>query len=249
MNPYDDRRPKQQQVEEMFDNIAPAYDRLNDIMSFGIARAWRRAAVRRVERSGARQILDLATGTADLAIAMARRIPEAEVTGGDISEGMLALGREKVAQAGLAERITLVAARAEELPFADGRFDAVTAAFGVRNFADIGKGLAEMSRVLESGGGVFILEFSTPRSKIFGSLYRFYFHRVLPRIGGMISKDRRAYAYLPGSVAEFPSPEGFLRMMEEAGFAGCRAKALTGGVAYIYTGTKRDPCVVGDRIA
>lgn len=238
MNPYDDRRPKGEQIGEMFDNIAPAYDRLNDIMSFGIARAWRRAAVRRVRRSDARRILDLATGTADLAIAMAGRMPQAQITGGDISEGMLALGRVKVGKAGLSERVSLVAARAEELPFADAAFDAVTVAFGVRNFADIERGLAEMARVLSDGGGVFVIEFSTPRSKIFGAVYRFYFNRVLPRIGGLISKDRRAYTYLPGSVSEFPAPEEFVRMMERAGFAECRAEPLTGGVAYIYSGVK-----------
>ncbi len=238
MNPYDDTRPKGEQIGEMFDNIAPAYDRLNDIMSFGIARSWRRAAVRRVRQAEACRILDLATGTADLAIAMARRLPQARVTGGDISEGMLALGREKVERAGLSGRITLVFARAEELPFADGDFDAVTAAFGVRNFANLERGLAEMARVLEPGGRVFILEFSTPRSKIFGTVYRFYFNRVLPLIGGMISKDRRAYTYLPGSVSEFPAPKEFVGMMERAGFTHCRAKALTGGVAYIYTGVR-----------
>lgn len=239
MNPYDEQRPKGEQVGEMFDNIAPVYDRLNDIMSFGIARTWRRAAVRRVRRTDARRILDLATGTGDLAIALARRIPQARVTGGDISENMLGLGCAKVAKAGLEERVSLVVARAEELPFADAEFDAVTAAFGVRNFADLGRGLSEMARVLQPDGRVFILEFSTPRSKIFGALYRFYFHRVLPRIGGLISKDRRAYSYLPGSVSEFPAPEEFVRMMECAGFTGCRAESLTGGVAYIYTGFRQ----------
>lgn len=195
--------------------------------------------MRRVKQAETCRILDLATGTADLAIAMARRIPQARVTGGDISEGMLALGRGKVERAGLSDRITLVTARAEELPFADGAFDTVTAAFGVRNFADVGRGLAEMSRVLKPDGRVFILEFSTPRSKIFGTLYRFYFNRVLPLIGGLVSKDLSAYTYLPGSVAEFPAPVEFMRMMECVGFAECRAESLTGGVAYIYTGTKK----------
>lgn len=240
MNPYDDKRPKGEQIGEMFDNIAPAYDRLNDIMSFGIARWWRRAAVRRVRRMGASRILDLATGTADLAVAMARRMPQAHVTGGDISEGMLALGRVKANRARLSDRITLVVARAEELPFADAGFDAVTAAFGVRNFADIERGLAEMVRVLGPGGRVFVLEFSTPRGKIFGTLYRFYFNRLLPLIGWALSRDRCAYAYLPGSVSEFPSPDEFLWMMERAGFAECRAESLTGGAVYIYTGKKLD---------
>lgn len=302
MKPYEDQRTKKEQVEAMFDNIAPAYDRLNDIMSFGVARVWRRAAVRRVRQSGARGILDLATGTGDLAVAMARKIPGAHITGADLSEGMLALAREKAARAGvLAEQTAAIGApeentaaraepiqraaadergigcfepargsspheygetgaepsrssfpnerrksgcvdfckaEAERLPFADGAFDAVTAAFGVRNFADIPQGLREMRRVLRPGGRVFILEFSTPRGKIFGALYRFYFHRVLPRIGGGLSKDRAAYGYLPGSVDEFPAPERFLQMMETAGFTACRAERFTGGITYIYSGMR-----------
>lgn len=239
MKPYGDGRTKREQVEAMFDGIAPAYDRLNDIMSFGIARGWRRAVVRAVRSTAvtaAPRILDLATGTGDLAIALARRLPDAEITGADLSEGMLALARRKAEQKRV--RIEFRRAEAERLPFADGVFDAVTAAFGVRNFHDITLGLSEMYRVSSSGGRVFILEFSTPRNRLFGSAYRFYFHRVLPRIGGLLSRDGRAYTYLPESVDEFPAPAEFVGMMREAGFVDCRARALTGGVAYIYTATK-----------
>ena len=246
MKPYGDQRGKKEQVEAMFDNIAPAYDRLNDIMSFGVARAWRRAAVRRVRRTvaghgienGAAQILDLATGTGDMAVKMALKMPGAHITGADLSEGMLALARHKAEKTGCSGRVEFHKAEAEQLPFSDGEFDAVTVAFGVRNFGDIPQGLREIQRVLRPGGRVFILEFSTPRGKIFGGAYRFYFHRVLPLIGGGISSDRAAYSYLPGSVEEFPAPERFVQMMEEAGFSQCRAEKFTGGVAYIYSGVK-----------
>ncbi len=302
MKPYDDSRPKGAQVEAMFDGIAPVYDRLNDIMSFGIARRWRRVVVKCVMRAlnisepsaedanelvfsschpeRARRatrdlcdpsfrILDLATGTGDLAIALARRLPEAHITGADPSEGMLEIARRKAARATTPgkgdeqshaavgrRRATLadahvapahygslrspqfVRAQAEKLPFDDGVFDAVTAAFGVRNFDDILQGLKEMHRVTADGGSVFILEFSTPRSRVFGLLFGFYFHRVLPRIGALLSKDRRAYTYLPDSVDEFPAPVEFVRMLKTAGFKSVTARPLTGGVAYIYMGTK-----------
>lgn len=238
MRPYEDERGKKQQVEAMFDGIAPAYDKLNDIMSFGIARGWRRRTVRAVAHTHPHMILDLATGTGDLAIAMARKIPTAKITGADLSRQMLALGAAKIEAKKLSQKITLVRAEAEDLPFADGQFDTVTVAFGVRNFHDLDAGLREMHRVLASGGRVFVLEFSTPRGKIFGSVYRFYFNRVLPRIGGAISKDLKAYTYLPGSVGEFPAPQKFLKILAECGFTGCRARSMTGGAVYLYTGMK-----------
>lgn len=238
MRPYEDERGKKQQVEAMFDSIAPAYDKLNDIMSFGIARRWRSRTVKAVARTNPRNILDLATGTGDLAIAMARRIPAAKLTGTDLSQQMLALAANKIEAKGFSQTITLVRAEAEELPFADGQFDAVTAAFGVRNFHDLDAGLREMHRVLGRGGRIFVLEFSTPRGKAFGTVFSLYFNRVLPRIGGAISKDLKAYTYLPGSVGEFPAPQEFLEMLRGCGFADCRARSMTGGVAYLYTGVK-----------
>lgn len=239
MRPYEDERGKKQQVEAMFDGIAPAYDRLNDIMSFGIARGWRRRTVRTVAQAHPHTILDLATGTGDLAIAMARKLPQGvRITGADLSRQMLALAAAKIEAKGLSDTITLIRAEAEELPFADGQFDAVTAAFGVRNFQDLDAGLREMHRVLVRGGRVFVLEFSTPRGKIFGAVYRFYFNKVLPRIGGAISKDLKAYTYLPSSVEEFPAPQKFLGMLAGCGFKDCRARSMTGGVVYLYTGVK-----------
>jgi demethylmenaquinone methyltransferase/2-methoxy-6-polyprenyl-1,4-benzoquinol methylase len=179
-------------------------------------------------------ILDVATGTGDLAISLARRIPGAIVTGVDISEGMLSLGREKVSKAGLADRVTLETGDAEALRPPDGSFDCVTVAFGVRNFGDIPRGLGEMRRVLRPGGVCYVLEFSEPTVPIFGPLYRFYFHRVLPWVGRVASRDGGAYSYLPRSVDGFPAPERFSAMLREAGFTAVRIKRLTFGVAYIY---------------
>lgn len=270
MKPYDDGREKREQVRDMFDHIAPRYDRLNGVLSFNVDKHWRRRAIREVVRFmhgytaetasaaevddtastkvGAGEavsnyqthnhVLDLATGTGDMAIALARALPKAAVTGADLSEGMLALARQKAAKAGLAERIAFEAGEAESLPFGDAGFDAVTVAFGVRNFHDIAAGLREMHRVLRPGGMALVLEFSTPRGKIFGPLYRFYFRHVLPRIGGWVSRDRSAYEYLPGSVDGFPEPQAFAGMMSDAGFGDCRMRKMTGGIAYIYTAKK-----------
>lgn len=238
MRPYGDERGKKEQVEAMFDGIAPAYDRLNDIMSFGIARRWRCRTVKAVAKTNPRNVLDLATGTGDLALAMARRMPSARITGADLSRQMLALAADKIAAKDLPQTIALVRAEAEDLPFADRQFDAVTAAFGVRNFHDLRTGLGEMYRVLARGGRIFVLEFSTPRGKAFGTVFNFYFKRILPRIGGAVSKDLKAYTYLPESVGEFPAPQEFLEMLRGCGFTHCRARSMTGGVVYLYTGVK-----------
>ena len=327
MNPYDSGGEKGQQVRAMFDSVAHRYDRLNHILSLGVDRLWRRRVARMVaravERAGCGErasrraaqalavsfsasanagaaILDVATGTGDMAIALARHCPTARIIGVDVSPKMLAIGREKVARAGLSGRITLLDGSAEALPLPDGGspagggrgerasrpglrpvrswpaafllrasairassmtlglvsvrkrspsrspcpplpsggFAAATVAFGVRNFSDIAAGLREIHRVLREGGGVYILEFSTPRVKIFGYLYRWYFHRVVPRVGGWISGDRCAYAYLPASVDEFPAPERFLEMMRGAGFDECAAKRVFFGIVMIYNGTK-----------
>jgi demethylmenaquinone methyltransferase/2-methoxy-6-polyprenyl-1,4-benzoquinol methylase len=228
---------KKQQVEEMFDDIAPTYDRLNHLLSFEIDKLWRRRLVRMAETGNPHKILDVATGTGDLAIAMARRISGASITGVDISEKMLEVGRGKVAEKKLAGRIALNTGDAEALDFPDGEFDCVTVAFGVRNFGDIEAGLREMCRVTRSGGRCFVLEFSEPGG-LFGLLYRVYFHKVLPWLGRMISKNKGAYTYLPRSVGEFPAPDAFSEMMRDAGFATVSKRRLTFGVAYIYGGIK-----------
>lgn len=229
---------KKNMVRDMFDHIAPTYDRLNHLLSFGIDRLWRRKTVRRVAAGHPRRILDLATGTGDLAVAMTRRMDDAHVTGLDLSVEMLAYGQQKVERKGLADRIRLIEGDAEHLPFGGDEFDAVTIAFGIRNFGDMDAGLREAVRVLRSGGRICILEFSTPSGRLFGPLYRFYFHRILPRIGRMISHDDAAYRYLPDSVDHFPNNLLFLRRMERAGFTDCRSRRLMRGIAYIYEGVK-----------
>lgn len=229
---------KKRKVGEMFDSIAPTYDRLNHLLSMQIDRLWRRKTVKIAARRTPRDILDVATGTADLALSLAREIPGASVTGVDISENMLAIGRQKVTAAGLDDRISLQVGDAESLGFDDGSFDCVTAAFGVRNFGAISTGLSEMHRVMRPGGVCLVLEFSQPRTPFFATIYKFYFSRVLPFLGEKVSGNDNAYTYLPESVGEFPPPERFAAMMREAGFAEVAAKRLSMGIAYIYIATK-----------
>ena len=196
LNPYaDDSRAKTEQVRRMFDSIAPAYDRMNSAMSFGIHRRWLRRAVRYVSSTRPHSILDVATGTADVAIALAQACPEATVTGIDLSEGMLDLGRHKVNQAGLDSRVSLNQADCLDLPFADDTFDAVTVAYGVRNFERLADGYRQMLRVLRPGGTLAVIELSTPTSPIVKPFYNLYARGVIPLIGRMVSHDRSAYAY------------------------------------------------------
>lgn len=219
----------------MFDRIAPRYDLLNHVLSMGVDRLWRRTLIRKMARYNPASVLDLASGTGDLAIGEARRMPGARITAADLSPRMLDFLRAKIKDKPYEERITAVEADAEALPFADGAFDAVSVGFGVRNFQNLEKGLNEMRRVTrQEGGVVFILEFSVPQGKIFGTLYRFYFNNVLPVVGGLVSKDHKAYGYLPASVTEFPEPERFVAMMRQAGFSSVTARSLWGGIAYLY---------------
>lgn len=235
MKPYNQEDSKKEQVRDMFDNIAPTYDRLNHILSVNIDRLWRRRVVRIVRRLHPAHILDVATGTGDLAIAMARRIEECHIHGVDLSEQMLAIAREKVAARGMNERISLAVGDAEHLDVADGSVDVATVAFGVRNFENLEQGLREMYRTIKDGGHIVILEFSTPQGRIFGALYRWYSHKVLPFIGRLISRDGAAYDYLPSSVDEFPAPERFMEMLREVGFKKCKARSQSLGIAQIYT--------------
>lgn len=240
MKPYNQKdKTKTEEVREMFDRIAPKYDLLNHTLSAGIDKLWRRRVVRIVRRSRPQRILDIATGTGDLAIALARCLREARILAVDPSEGMLAEARRKVIREGLDERIVLETGIAEHLSaVADSTFDAVTVAFGVRNFGDLENGLRELARTLKPEGRIVILEFSTPTLPVVRTLYRWYSHTVLPRIGGTISKDRTAYEYLPASVDEFPTPDRFLALMAQAGFRNCKARSLTLGIARIYTGKR-----------
>lgn len=238
MKPYDYTGDKKSQIRSMFDNIAPTYDRLNHILSMNVDRLWRRRAVKTVTKEAPAAVLDVATGTGDLALALAAALPEARITGVDLSDEMLRVARAKTAEQQLSERVVLQQGDAEHLEFADGVFDAVTVAFGVRNFGSIDAGLREMLRVLRPGGVLVVLELATPSNRVFGALYNCYSHFVLPRIGGMVSSDSKAYEYLPASVDEFPVPERFKSMMNDAGFVDCRSRSQSFGIATIFTARK-----------
>lgn len=238
MKPYNTDQTKKEEVREMFDNIAPKYDLLNHTLSMSIDRVWRRRVVGEVRRAKPGRILDVATGTGDLAIAMARRIRAVQVLGVDLSEQMLAVARRKIEARGLDGRIVLDRGDAERLAVADASVDVATVAFGVRNFGDLGAGLRELARTIKPGGKVVILEFSRPRNRVFRALYEFYSYKILPRIGGLVSRDKRAYEYLPASVGEFPAPEEFMAMMARAGFRNCRARSQSFGIAQIYIGER-----------
>lgn len=238
ITPYGTDRPKGAQVEEMFDNIAPAYDFMNRAMTLGIDRSWRRKVVKAATDTSPRSILDVATGTGDLAIQLARAAGGASVTGIDLSEGMLAVGRRKVAEAGLDRRVTLIQGDCLALPFPDGAFDTVTVAFGVRNFEHLDRGYAEMARVLRPGGKLIVLELSVPTSPLVRPFYRLYTRGIIPMLGRMVSSDSRAYTYLPESIAAMPQGEKMLSLMREARLSSPSLRRLTFGVATIYTATK-----------
>lgn len=239
MKPYNEEQNKKEQVEEMFDNIAPTYDKLNHIMSLNIDRLWRRRVVRIIRRSKASKIMDVATGTGDLAIAMAKKSDRKQILGIDLSAEMLAQARQKVQKQGLEERIMLEKCDAENIDIvASGSIDAVTVAFGVRNFENIERGLREIHRTLRDGGKLVILEFSTPRNRFVRWIYAQYSHRLIPRIGAMISKDKKAYIYLPESVDEFPAPERFVEMLAAVGFGSIKRRSQSFGIAQIYEATK-----------
>lgn len=221
----------------MFEAISPRYDLLNRLLSAGIDRRWRRAAVALLAPAPGERILDLATGTADVPVALLRCQGDLRVVGVDLTPGMLALGRRKLARLGLSSRGLLVAGDACSLPLAGGSFDGALVAFGVRNVASPVAALAELRRVVRPGGRLVVLEFSTPPGPL-GRLFGLYFARVLPRVGAWVSGHPAAYAYLPGSVARFPPPREFAGLMEGAGFSGLRVRALTGGIAHLYRGER-----------
>ena len=226
-------------ISSMFDRISPKYDALNHLLSFNIDKVWRKKTAKAVAKSQPNTILDLATGTADLAIAVAKRNPQAQVIGMDISEKMLDIGKEKVMHQNLANQIELRLGDAAALPFEDDSFDTVTVAVGVRNFEDLGKSLSEISRVLKSGGQAVILEISMPERFPVKQLYRFYFRRLLPFIGKLVSKDSSAYAYLPASVERFPKPKAFLELLAQHGLIRGTVRPLTFGIATLYNAERQ----------
>jgi demethylmenaquinone methyltransferase / 2-methoxy-6-polyprenyl-1,4-benzoquinol methylase len=225
-------------VESMFDSIAWRYDFLNHFLSFGTDILWRRKAIRIIGKNITPSlILDVATGTGDLAIAALKLNPE-KITGIDISEKMLEIGRKKIAGKGLSGKIELMKGDSEKIQYPDNYFDTAMVAFGVRNFSNPLAGLKEMQRVLRSGGMIMVLEFSKPVSFPFRQVYNFYFLNILPFFGRLFSKDKDAYSYLPESVMKFPDNEHFLALLSEAGFTSVVQKKLSGGIASIYTGIK-----------
>ncbi|MGB1048771.1 MAG: bifunctional demethylmenaquinone methyltransferase/2-methoxy-6-polyprenyl-1,4-benzoquinol methylase UbiE [Rhodothermales bacterium] len=228
---------KKPHIERMFDSIAPRYDLLNRILSGGIDQQWRRDVIREVLAVKPGRLLDVATGTADLALLAARKgVPK--VVGVDIANEMLEVGRQKVRKGDLSDQVSLQNGDAEKLPFSDQQFDVVTVAFGVRNFEDLGEGLRQICRVLRPGGTLVVLEFSRPTAFPIKQLYSFYGKFILPGIGRLISGDSTAYTYLPESIAVFPEGDEFLSWMKRAGFSKCRARRLTFGIASMYVGVR-----------
>ena len=229
---------KAKQVEQMFDNIAPSYDKLNHRLSWNIDKGWRRKAIRQLEPHKPQSLLDIATGTGDFAILAAEMLHPQKLVGADISEGMMDIGRQKVKKAGLDGIISFEREDCTALTYADGTFDAVTAAFGIRNFANLDKGLAEMCRVLRKGGHLSIVELTTPVSFPMKQLFHVYSHTVLPVYGRIISKDSSAYSYLTKTIEAFPQGEEMVEILKKAGFTEARFKRLTFGICTMYFATK-----------
>ena len=238
IKPYDADRAKTEQVREMFDSIAPAYDWMNRAMTFGVDKSWRRKAVAMVAASSPGHIIDIATGTGDLAIALARKIPQATVTGIDLSQGMVDIGKKKIVEAQLDDRVDLLTADCLAMPFDNASADAITVAYGVRNFEHLDRGYAEMFRVLKPGGLLCVVELSTPVNPMVKPFYKLYTKFIIPTLGRMVSKDSRAYSYLPESIAAVPQGDDMLRLIRDSGFTDTAFKRLTFGVCTIYTAHK-----------
>ncbi len=234
IKPYSSEGEKARQVEEMFDSIAPAYDFMNRAMTLGIDRWWRRVAVKMVGKSQPRRILDVATGTGDFAIGLYNKIHPQQVVGIDLSQGMLDVARTKVVKHGLQDAITLQQGDCLALPFDDGDFDAVTVAFGVRNFEHLLQGYEQMHRVLAPGGVLCVVELSTPRNRVVRWFYDLYTLHIIPWFGALKSHDKSAYRYLPQSIAAVPQGDDMLAIMREAGFKGCKVRRMTMGTCSIY---------------
>ena len=238
INPYKDSKlSKKEQVAKMFDAISGNYDGLNRVISLGIDVKWRKKVVEIVGKNKPKQILDIATGTGDLALMMADLKPD-RIVGLDISAGMLDVGKQKIAKANLSEKIEMMVADSEDMPFKDNTFDAITVSFGVRNFANLDKGLTEIARVLKPTGILVILETSNPTKFPFKQGYKLYTNLFLPIVGKLFSKDKVAYSYLSESANSFPFGEAFNNISQKNGFTNTEHKPVTFGVATIYTASK-----------
>ena len=223
----------------MFDNIAPTYDKLNHVLSMNVDKRWRRHALKEIVDGTPQRVLDVACGTGDSTISIAKAAAEGSaVIGVDISAGMMAFVKAKADKAGVGDRIELQVADGEALPFGEGTFDRVTCAFGIRNFEHKEKGLEEFLRVLKPGGRAVILELSVPQNRLVRWAYDLYFAHLLPKVGGAVSGDKAAYRYLPASVHAFPSPQDFCRMLEAAGFRGVRFRTFSFGLCRMYVGER-----------
>ena len=232
-----DSKGKKEQVKNMFNDIAPKYDLLNHVLSMGIDILWRKKVRRLLATIKPKRILDIATGTGDLAIELAKLNPD-EIIGADIAVDMLKIGEEKIKSKKLSNVIKMESGDSENLRFENDYFDAVTVAFGVRNYENLLKGLKEMNRVMRKNGLVAILEFSKPHNFPFKNIYNFYFKNILPGVGKIVSKNDEAYTYLPESVQKFPENEDFMNVMAQAGYKNISQKRLTFGIATLYSGTK-----------
>lgn len=235
--PYKDSLSKKDQVAKMFNNISRRYDFLNQLLSMGIDKMWRKRAIGVLERLKPKVILDVATGTGEFALEALKLNPD-KIYGIDIADGMLDIGRQKILAKKASPIVELLHGDSENIPFKENKFDAVTVAFGVRNFENLKRGLSEILRVLKPGGMVVVLEFSKPTSFPFKQIYNFYFRFILPRIGSIVSHDKAAYTYLPKSVEAFPDGEDFLRILHDVGFKNTQCSSLTFGISSIYIGTK-----------
>ncbi|MBP3943902.1 bifunctional demethylmenaquinone methyltransferase/2-methoxy-6-polyprenyl-1,4-benzoquinol methylase UbiE [Sphingobacteriaceae bacterium WQ 2009] len=239
LKPYKDVADgKKKQVADMFNNISKTYDFLNHFLSLGIDKIWRKNAINSLKDLAPQYMLDVATGTGDFALQSIKTLNPKKIIGVDISEGMLAVAKEKIAAKGLTDQFEVQLGDSEKLQFADETFDAVTVAFGVRNFENLEKGLSDICRVLKPGGRAVILEFSNPQNFPIKQLYNFYFRQITPRIGKLFSKDSSAYEYLPESVAKFPDGERFVAITKQVGFKTTIMRPQTFGICTIYIATK-----------
>jgi len=238
VTPYQSEETKKKQIEKMFDNVAWRYDVLNRALSLGIDISWRKKLVKELKAYNPKHVLDMATGTADLAIMTAKRIPDTKVTGIDLSTNMVAMGDKKIAKQGLGEQVILKTGDSENIQEADATFDAAMVAFGVRNFENLEKGLSELLRTLKPGAPLFILEFSKPTIFPIKQGFNLYFNYVLPIIGKIFSKDQQAYRYLFESVQAFPDFDQMKGIMEKVGYNNCRWTSLSFGICCLYVGEK-----------
>jgi demethylmenaquinone methyltransferase/2-methoxy-6-polyprenyl-1,4-benzoquinol methylase len=239
ITPYHDQQgTKKEQVADMFNNISKTYDFLNHFMSLGIDIIWRKKAINELKKDQPKLILDVATGTGDFAFEALSILKPEKIIGVDISQGMLDIAKQKIAKRNLGDRFEIKLGDSEKLPFEADEFDAVTVAYGVRNFENLEQGLADINRVLKVGGKAVVLEFSKPKVFPVKQLYKFYFNYITPGIGKLFSKDSRAYSYLPESVAAFPDGKDFIALMDRVGFKDTKCRPLAFGICSIYTGVK-----------